>query len=90
VPKPHEAVVLLNHDGKLAVLELEQGGSLKLRFLRFNLRGRKVNCSTLPTNGFSFLDIPIAEVTLADEAKVTDDRWTPLHFFDCLINLQFS
>jgi hypothetical protein len=86
---PMQPHCLLNDDGKLAVLKLEQGGSLKLRFLRSNLRGGKVDCSALPTNSFSFLDIPIAEVTLTDEAKVTDDRWPLLHFSDCLINLQF-
>ena len=87
MPKPHENIVLLNDDGKLAVSELKQGGSLKLRFLRFNLRWGKVNRSALPTNCFLSPDIPIAEVTLADEAKVADDCRTALHMSDCLINL---
>ena len=83
---------LLNDDGKLTIPELKQSRFLRdlLRTLDFNLRRNKVNVPTLPTNGFSIPNIPITEITLTDKAKVADDRWTPLHFSDCLVNLQFS
>ena len=87
MPKLHDNIVLLYDDGKLAVPELKQGGSLKLRFLQFNLRWRIVNRSALPTDDFSFPDIPTAKVTLADKAKVADDCRTELRLPDCLVNL---
>ena len=87
MPKPQENLVLLNDDGELAILELKQCRSLRLRTLRFNLRWREVNRSARPTNGLLFPDIPIAEVTLADEAKVADDCRTALRMSDCLVNL---
>ncbi len=76
--------VLLNNDSKLTVLELKQGSVLQPWCLWFDTLGREIDCSTLPTNGFSFSDIPFAEVTLADEAKVTDGCRTSLHLSDCV------
>jgi len=80
-------MILIEKDGKLTVLELEQGGSLRFGFLQFNLGGRRVgDCPALPTDRFSLFDIPMAEVPLADEAKVTDDCRTILDLSNCFVD----
>ncbi len=68
-----EHIALLNDDGELAVLELKQCRFLRLRILWFNLWWKEVNLSAFPTNSFSFPDIPKAEVTFADQAKISDN-----------------
>ena len=82
-----ETIELVHDNGELAIPELKQRRFLRLRILWFDLRKWEVNLPASPTDTFSFPDIPIAQVTSANKAKVSDDCRITLYSSDRFVDL---